>query len=142
MADWCDRTLGVTITDEINRQMIQKGARRFATKEAAQPMPKQGRDIFPRMESCRAIRFSLRCAGVERAASKIAALADRPEDVLLESLEMLHIPHAIWQSYLSRHLAEPGWAGFIKWREHRDAHVWQSVSSHRSCEVSCRPAVL
>ncbi|HMV55580.1 MAG TPA: DUF2309 domain-containing protein [Nitrospira sp.] len=128
MADWCDRTLGVTITDEINRQMIKWCAAFCDEGEAAWPMPKREETFFRAWKAAARYDFSLRCAGVERAASKIAALADRPEDVLLESLEMLHIPHAIWQSYLSRHLAAlPGWAGFIKWREDQDAHVWQSV---------------
>lgn len=61
-----------------------------------------------------------------RVASKILALADRPEDVLLESLEMLQVPHSTWQQYLSLHLAAlPGWAGFIKWREEQEAYAWQ-----------------
>lgn len=128
MADWCDRTLGTPITDEINRQMIKWCAAFCDEGEAAWPMPKREETFFRAWKAAARYDLSLRCVGIEQAASKIAALADRPEDVLLESLETLHIPHSTWQPYLSRHLAAlPGWAGFIKWREEQDAHAWQSV---------------
>ena len=128
MADWCDRTLGTAITDEINRQMIKWCAAFCDEGEAAWPMPKREDTFFRAWKAAARYDLSLRCVGIEQAAAKIAALADRPEDVLLESLEMLHIPHSTWQPYLSRHLAAlPGWAGFIKWREEEDAHPWQSA---------------
>ncbi len=128
MAGWCDRTLGTVITDEINRQMTKWCAAFCDEGEAAWPMPKREETFFRAWKAAARYDLSLSLIGIEQAPAKIAALADRPEDVLLESLERLHIPHSAWQHYLSRHLAAlPGWAGFIKWREEEDAYAWQAA---------------
>lgn len=127
MADWCDRTLGTTITDDTNRQMIKWCAAFCDEGEAAWPMPKREETFFRAWKAAARYDFNLSLLGIRQAASKIEALSDRPEDVLLESLERLQIPHSAWQQYLSRHLAAlPGWAGLIKWREDEDAHPWQA----------------
>lgn len=126
MAGWCDRTLGTDLTEQMNRQMIKWCAAFCDEGDAAWPMPRREETFFRAWKAAARYDFSLRCLGVEEVSSKILALADRPEDVLLESLEMLQVPHSTWQEYLSLHLAAlPGWAGFIKWREEQDAHAWQ-----------------
>ncbi len=126
MAAWCDRTFGTDITDQINRQMIKWCAAYCDEGDAAWPMPRREETFFRAWKAAARYDFSLRCLGITGVASKILALADRPEDVLLESLEMLQVPHSTWQQYLSLHLAAlPGWAGFIKWREEQEAYAWQ-----------------
>lgn len=126
MAAWCDRTFGTDITDQINRQMIKWCAAFCDEGDAAWPMPRREETFFRAWKAAARYDLSLRCLGITRVSSKIPALADRPEDVLLESLEMLQVPHSTWQQYLSLHLAAlPGWAGFIKWREEQEAYAWQ-----------------
>ncbi|CAE6728389.1 DUF2309 domain-containing protein [Nitrospira defluvii] len=126
MATWCDRTLGTDITDQINRQMIKWCAAFCDEGDAAWPMPRREETFFRAWKAAARYDLSLRCLGIKQVSSKILALADRPEDVVLESLEMLQVPHSTWQQYLSLHLAAlPGWAGFIKWREEQDTHAWQ-----------------
>lgn len=89
-------------------------------------MPKREETFFRAWKAAAQYDVSLRLSGIERAASKIRALADRPEDALLQSLDGLQVPNQSWQEYLSLHLAAlPGWAGFIKWREEQTSRPWQ-----------------
>ena len=128
MATWCDRTLGTDLTDQINRHMIKWCAAFCDEGEAAWPMPSRGDTFFRAWKAAAQYDLSLRWVGIERASSKIRALSDRPEDALLESLEMLKVPHPAWQEYLSLHVAAlPGWAGFIKWRAEQTAYPWQEA---------------
>ena len=126
LAAWCDRTLGTEMTSEINRHMIKWCAAFCDEGEAVWPMPKREETFFRAWKAAAQYDVSLRCSGIERAASKIRALADRPEDALLQSLDRLQVPNQSWQEYLSLHLAAlPGWAGFIKWREEQTSRPWQ-----------------
>jgi len=126
MATWCDRTLGTDLMDQINRQMIKWCAAFCDEGEAAWPMPHRELTFFRAWKMAAQHDLSLRWTGIARAAEKVRLLPDRPEDALLESLEMLKVPTIFWQEYFSLHLAAlPGWAGFIKWRSEQSAYPWQ-----------------
>ncbi len=128
MATWCDRTLGTNIREQINRHMV-KWCEAFCDEgDAAWSMPRREDTFFRAWKAAAQYDLSLGCLGIKQVSAKIRALADRPEDVLLESLEQLQIPHSVWQDYLSLHLAAlPGWAGYIKWREEEGEHSWQEA---------------
>ncbi|ALA59682.1 DUF2309 domain-containing protein [Nitrospira moscoviensis] len=128
LASWCDRTLGATLVDDINRQMIKWCAAFCDEGEAAWPMPCREETFFRSWKAAARHDVSLRLLGIRGAAKKISALSDRPEDALLESLDALKVPPLAWQDYLSLHLAAlPGWAGFIKWRAEQTGHPWQDA---------------
>ena len=128
MATWCDRTLGTDLTDQINRHMIKWCAAFCDEGEAAWPMPSREDTFFRAWKAAAQYDLSLGWVGIEQASSKIRALSDRPEEALLESLDMLKVPHPAWQEYLSLQLAAlPGWAGFIKWRADQIAYPWQEA---------------
>lgn len=128
MADWCDRTLGTDVTGHIDRQMIKWCAAFCDEGEAAWPMPHRERTFFRAWKATAQYDLELRCLGISRAAERIRALPDRPEDALLQSLDFLNVPDPAWQEYLSLHVAAlPGWAGFIKWRSNQTAYPWQEA---------------
>ncbi len=128
MATWCDRTLGTDLGDRINRQLIKWCAAFCEEGEAPWSMPGRDGTFFRAWKGAAQHDLGLSLLGIERASQKIRALSDRPEDVLLESLEQLKIPKLAWQEYLSRHVAAlPGWAGFIKWRAEQTAYPWQEA---------------
>jgi uncharacterized protein YbcC (UPF0753/DUF2309 family) len=128
LATWCDRTLGTTITDQVNRQMVKWCAAFCDEGEAAWPMPSRKETFFRAWKAAARFDVGLAWIGIKRAAEKLCALADCPEDALLQSLAMLKVPKPVWPEYLSLHLAAlPGWAGFIKWRAEQLAYPWQDV---------------
>lgn len=128
MADWCDRTLGSDITEQLNRHLIKWLAVFCDEGEAAWTMPHREETFFRAWKATARHDVSLRLLGIEGVGRKIESLSDRPEDAVLQSLEMLKIPPFAWQSYLSLHLAAlPGWAGYIKWRSEQAANPWQEA---------------
>jgi uncharacterized protein len=128
MASWCDRTLGTDLEDRINRQLIKWCAAFCDEGEAAWPMPGREHTFFRAWKTAAQYDLGLSLIGIERASEKISALSDRPEDVILESLNHLKIHAAAWEAYLSRHVAAlPGWAGFIKWRAEQTTYPWQEA---------------
>ncbi len=126
LAAWCDRTLGTTVTDQMNRQMVKWCAAFCDEGEAAWPMPHRERTFFRAWKAAARYDLGLAWIGIKRAAEKLSALPDYPEDALLQSLMRLGVPKPAWQAYLALHLAAlPGWAGLIKWRAEQTAYPWQ-----------------
>ncbi|MGZ8423156.1 MAG: putative inorganic carbon transporter subunit DabA, partial [Nitrospira sp.] len=125
-AAWCDRTIGTTLVDTINREMVKWCSAFLDEGEASWAMPDRGKKFYQAWKSLALHDMSLRLIGIRKAAQKVAALSDRSEDALLESLTILKIPKAAWEEYLAHHLAAlPGWAGYIKWRVDQDNYPWQ-----------------
>ncbi len=126
LAAWCDRTLGTSITEQINREMI-KWCEAFLDEEhAAWSMPGREKGFYPAWKFLAAREWSP--CGIAQNRRKIARLPAHPEDALLEHLEALAIPSEAWPDYLALHLAAmPGWAGFIKWRADQPDYEWQQV---------------
>jgi uncharacterized protein len=125
---WCDRILGGDVMAQIDRQMMKWCAAFCDEGEAAWAMPHREETFFRAWKASAQYDFSLACLGIGHAGDRIRRLSDRPEDVLLESLEQLQIPKMVWQEYLALHVAAlPGWAGFIKWRAEQTSYPWQEA---------------
>ncbi len=125
-ATWCDRTFGTTVVDTMNREMVKWCSAFLDEGKASLPMPAREQTFYRARKSLAQYDASLRLIGITRAAQKIAALSNRPEEALLESLSILKIPKTAWEEYLAHHLAAlPGWTGYIKWRADQIGYPWQ-----------------
>ena len=125
-AAWCDRTLGTTITETINREMVKWCSAFLDEGEATWTMPGRERTFYGAWKDLATHDMSLRLIGIRQPAEKVAGLPDRPEDTLLESLTALKLPKTAWEEYLAQHLAAmPGWSGYIKWRADQSEYPWQ-----------------
>lgn len=128
VARWCDRTVGTTLTDELNRQMIKWCGAYCDEGESTWSMPHRDRTFYRAWKAVAQHDASLYGMGIRKLGASVRALPERPEDALLESLAVLRVPHDAWQDYLAAHLAAlPGWAGFIKWRDAQTEHPWQEA---------------
>ena len=123
---WCDRTFGTMVADTINREMVKWCSAFLDEGEATWSMPGREQTFYRAWKSLVQRDASLRLIGITRAAQKVAALSDRPEEALLESLTILKITKTAWEEYLAHHLAAmPGWTGYIKWRSDQSSYPWQ-----------------
>ncbi len=128
LAAWCDHTLQTRLVQPLHRQMIKWCSAFLDEGEAAWSMPHREDTFFRAWKSAAIYDWSLPLLGIRGAADAIRSLPDRPEDALLQSLDLLRIPTEARHDYLSLHLAAlPGWAGFIKWRAEQPAHPWQNA---------------
>lgn len=128
LATWCDRTLGTRLVEQIDREMIKWCVAFCDEGEAAWSMPHREETFFRAWKASAQHDWTLSLMGIRRRAEKIRSLSDRPEDALLESLDLMQIPKILWQEYLALHLtALPGWSGFIKWRADQTSDPWQEA---------------
>ena len=96
MATWFDRTIRTDLTDRINRQIIKWCAAFCDEGETAWPMPGREGTFFRVWKAAAQHDLSLGWLGIKRASSKILALSDRPEEALLQSLDILKVPKPAW----------------------------------------------
>jgi uncharacterized protein YbcC (UPF0753/DUF2309 family) len=126
LATWCDRTVGTTIVETVNREMVKWCSAFLDEGEASWSMPHRDQTFYRAWKSLAQHDATFRFIGIQDAAKKIRALSDRPEDLVLESMTRLKIPKSAWEEYLSLHLAAmPGWTGYIKWRANQSGYPWQ-----------------
>ena len=126
LSNWCDRTLGTQIVTLVNTELIKWCAAFLDEGDATWAMPGRERGFYAAWKFLVAREWSP--CGIKETRRKIAELPEHPEDAVLESLEMLGIPHELRQDYLSLQLtALPGWAGFIKWRAEQQDYAWQQT---------------
>lgn len=124
LSHWCDQALGTQLVESINRELIKWCEAFLDEGHATWSMPGREQGLYLAWKALAAReRF---CGGIADSRRKIAALPEYPEDALLESLDILGIPAALRQDYLSLQLtALPGWSGFIKWRAEERDYEWQ-----------------
>jgi uncharacterized protein YbcC (UPF0753/DUF2309 family) len=128
LSRWCDRTVGATIVDTINREMVKWCSAFLDEGEASWAMPQREQTFYRAWKTLAQHDLTLRLVGIREAAARIRALPDRTEDAVLDSLAGMGIPKAAWERYLSLHLvALPGWTGYIKWRAHQHGDPWQQA---------------
>jgi uncharacterized protein YbcC (UPF0753/DUF2309 family) len=126
LATWCDRTLGTGITEQINRELVKWCEAFLDEGHATWPMPGRENGFYAAWKFLAQQEWSP--CGIETSRKKLAALAAKPEDALLDSLAALGIRPEAWRKYFSLHLAAlAGWAGFIKWRADQSEYEWQSA---------------
>ncbi len=123
---WCDQTLGTTIVETINQELVKWCSAFLDEGEAGWAMPNRDQKFFRAWKSLAQYDGVFRCLGIKQAGERIRALPDRTEDAVLDSIGKLALPKPIWEEYLSLHLAAlPGWTGYIKWRADHDSYAWQ-----------------
>ena len=126
LSTWCDQTLGTTIVETINQELIKWCSVFLDEGEAGWAMPHRDQKFFRAWKSLAQYDGVFRCLGIKQAGQRIRALPDRTEDAVLDSLSRLTLPKPVWEEYLSLHLAAlPGWTGYIKWRSNQDNYAWQ-----------------
>jgi len=128
LSTWCDRTVGTTIVEAVNRELVKWCSVFLDEGEASWAMPKRDETFYRAWKSLAPHDATFRLLGIPDAVADICSLPERPEDALLDHLGAMRIPKAAWESYLALHLAAlPGWTGYIKWRAHQTAHPWQEA---------------
>lgn len=114
---WCDQTLGTLLSTDINDEMTRWCASYLDEGQAAWPMPWREDTFFGAWKRLGRHDYGGALRGILEQAEKLTALPDRPEDAILESLETLGLPKAMWPEYFKLHLtALPGWTAYIRWR--------------------------
>lgn len=128
LAGWCDQTLGTELTDLIDSELSKWCAAFLDEGQAAWPMPHRDAMFYGTWKSLAQMEPNGFRWGIPDWKRKVAALPERPEDALLESLQLLGIPRESWQDYFALHLgALVGWSGFIRWRSEQQGYAWQEA---------------
>lgn len=126
IAHWCDEILGTKIQDQINQELIKWCGGFLDEGQAAWPMPLRSKSFYGGWKILAQEDFAGWLFGIRDWKTKIQNLSDRPEDAILESLEILRIPRNMWTNYFTLHLAQlSGWTGLIKWRSEQSDYAWQ-----------------
>ena len=126
LSNWCDRTLGTRIVDQINGELIKWCEAFLDEGHATWSMPGRRQGLYAAWKQVAANEWAT--CGIADSRRKIAALPEHPEDTVLDCLEALAIPPEFRQDYLALQLAAlPGWAGFIKWRAEENDYAWQQA---------------
>ncbi len=128
VADWCDRSLGTRIQAHINHELIKWCGAFFDEGHAPWPMPGRNKTFYGGWKVLAQDDYSGPLLGIKEWKAKLQSLPARPEDAILESLQMLTIPKSLWNDYFTLHLAQlSGWTGLIKWRSEQKKHEWQQA---------------
>src|SRR5207249_7179329 len=126
LSGWCDGTLGTDIVALIDGELIKWCEAFLDEGHATWAMPLREEGFYKAWKALAALDWSP--CGIKDSRRKITQLPEQPEDVVLESLEILGIPEQLRQDYLSLQLTSlPGWAGFIKWRSEQQNYPWQQA---------------
>jgi len=128
IGEWCDRTLGTRVQDQIDGELIKWCGGFLDEGHASWEMPFRKKTFYGGWKELAGDDASGSVLGIQEWKSKIRKLPDRPEDAILESLSRLAIPKALWNDYFTLQLAQlNGWAGFIKWRGDQTDYEWQQA---------------
>ena len=129
LSAWCDLTLGTTVQDLVNHELIKWCGGFLDEGHAPWPMPFREETFYGGWKRLAQGDRSGSLLGIPQWQSKIQNLPDRPEDAIAESLEAMAIPHELWIDYFTMHFAQlSGWAGFIKWRSEQSDYEWQNAN--------------
>jgi uncharacterized protein YbcC (UPF0753/DUF2309 family) len=130
IGEWCDQSLGTTVQDQINGEIIKWCGGFLDEGHAPWSMPSRDKTFYGVWKELAKDDRSGPLLGIQDWEAKIQNLPDRPEDAILESLAMLAIPKHLWFDYFTLQLAQlSGWAGFIKWRSEQKDYEWQEAYS-------------
>lgn len=126
LSRWCDLSLGTKIVDHINGKMILWCGAFLDEGQAPWEMPARKKGFYTAWKA--AAKQTWEGAGIRNIQEKVSRLSERPEDAVLESLDLLGIPESAWEDYLSLHLARlPGWTAFANWRAAQTEYEWQQA---------------
>ncbi len=128
LSEWCDRTLGTALTAQINTELVKWCSAFLDEGQATWPMPHRESTLYGAWKELAQQEPNGLLWGIADWKGKVAALPDRPEDAILESLAALGLPQEMWQEYFSLHLAALyGWSAFITWRSGQPGYPWQEA---------------
>lgn len=128
LGEWCDRTFGTKVQDQINNELIKWCGGFLDEGHAPWAMPLRKKTFYGSWKYLAQEDRSGPLLGIRDWKTKIRNLPDRPEDALLESLALLAIPKALWSDYFTLQMAQlSGWTGFIKWRSEQSDYDWQNA---------------
>lgn len=126
LGDWCDATFGTDIRQRIDRQLTKWCAAFLDEGHAAWEMPLRDTSFYGAWHALASMDHAGELFGLSDWQAHLATLPTGPEDAILESLNRMGIPKALWSDYLTLHLcALPGWTGFIRWRAEHGEQPWQ-----------------
>jgi uncharacterized protein YbcC (UPF0753/DUF2309 family) len=129
LSAWCDQTLGTTVQDHINHELIKWCGGFLDEGHAPWPMPLRDKTFYGGWKILAEGDRSGSLLGISEWRSKIQKLPNRPEDAIAETLEAMAIPRELWIDYFTMHFAQlSGWAGFIKWRSEQSDYEWQNAN--------------
>ena len=129
LSAWCDHTLGTTVQDLINHELIKWCGGFLDEGHAPWPMPFRDKTFYGGWKILAQGDRSGALLGIPQWQSKIQNLPDRPEDAIAESLEALAIPRELWIDYFTMHFAQlSGWTGLIEWRSEQSDYEWQNAN--------------
>ena len=92
IGEWCDRTLGTKVQDQINGELIKWCGGFLDEGHAPWAMPLRKKTFYGGWKDLAQEDISGPLLGIQEWKTKIRNLPDRPEDAVLESLTLLAIP--------------------------------------------------
>ncbi|UCE64281.1 MAG: DUF2309 family protein, partial [Nitrospirota bacterium] len=123
---WCDGFLGTSIRETIDQELIKWCGGFLDEGHAPWPMPNREKTFYAGWKLLAQQDKTGYILGIPEWERKVQDLPERPEDAVIESLQMMGIPQPCWSEYFTLHLAQlPGWTGFLKWRSEQPDHEWQ-----------------
>ena len=126
IGEWCDRTLGTKVQEQINDELIKWCGGFLDEGHAPWSMPLRKKTFYGGWKDLAQEDASGPLLGIQEWKTKIRNLPERPEDAVLESLNLLAIPKTLWSDYFTLQMAQlSGWSGFIKWRSEQHDYEWQ-----------------
>ncbi|WP_442429795.1 DUF2309 domain-containing protein [Nitrospina sp. 32_T5] len=126
MGEWCDHSLGTTVQDQINNEFIKWCAGFLDEGHASWHMPCREKTFYNGWKELAQDESTGAILGISNWQAKIRGLPDRPEDSILESLNLMKLPKELWSNYFTLKLTRmSGWTGFIKWRADQTDYEWQ-----------------
>ncbi|GJL62541.1 MAG: UPF0753 protein [Nitrospirales bacterium] len=129
LSAWCDQTLGTTVQDLTNYELIKWCGGFLDEGHAPWSMPFREETFYGGWKALVQRDRSGSMLGIAQWQSKVQHLPDRPEDAIIECLEAMAIPRELWIDYFTMHFAQlSGWAGFIKWRSEQLDYQWQNAN--------------
>lgn len=128
LSDFLRRMTGLDLTAQVNQYMIKWCGAFLDEGLAAWPMPGRAQGFYAAWKALAEHDWSFALAGVRGWGEAVRGLPDRADDALIATLHALGIPEDHWSDYLAKRLVQlPGWAGLIKWREHRPQYPRQQA---------------
>ena len=127
LGDWLDRSLGTSILESVDGQMIKWMAAFLDEGLAGWHMPGRAGGFYSSWRILARVDPGHRLAGISGAAAKIDALPESPTESVQRSLGELGIPEDRWFDYQTRAFAQlPGWTGFLRWRSENPTYPAQA----------------
>ena len=127
LGDWLDRSVGTSVLESVDGQMIKWMAAFLDEGLAGWHMPGRAGGFYSSWRILARMDPGHRLAGIPRATAKIDALPESATEGVRQALGKLGIPEDHWFDYQTRAFAQlPGWTGFLRWRSENPTYPAQA----------------